>query len=62
MSCAVRLLGAACALIGFAFFAPVLAQARDAQAHLVAGLQVQRRLLAKADAGRRAGADEVAAS
>ena len=30
VSYAVRLLGAACALIGFAFFAPVLAQTRDA--------------------------------
>src|SRR5262247_2214992 len=38
----------------------LLAQAGDAEAHLVAGLEVARRLLAHADAGRRAGGDDVA--
>src|SRR6185312_13228553 len=38
----------------------LLAESRDAQCHDVAGLEVARRLLAHADAGRRAGRDDVA--
>src|SRR5215475_4300830 len=38
----------------------LLAQASDAEPHLVAGLEVARRLLAHADPGRRAGGDDVA--
>src|SRR5437868_147584 len=39
---------------------PLLAQALDAEPHLVAGLEVQRRLLPEAHTRRRAGADEIA--
>src|SRR5689334_21903300 len=38
----------------------LLAQAGDAEPHLVAGLEIARRLLAHADAGWRAGGDDVA--
>ena len=38
----------------------LLAQALDPEAHLVAGLEEDRRFVAEADAGRRAGRDQVA--